>query len=671
MSEEIIATQLVKVLAANGISMTVRGIVELCGSLDVSGILRGLRRAGVDARLIRLRAGDVSFLPPSSLVWTDESVPSILMRASPGAARLELPSGEIRRMTKAEMDALRVRAIAVRKHVTGEGTLVGRLLTAFRRDPRSLRAIGLVLAMSVASLAFGLAMPLASRLALQQAVLERAPAKVVAAALAVVLLSVHAAWAGWIRRRALIFAELTMEDLGTEEVLRHLLGLPFARLDRLEVGHALELTRLAPVVSNALITIGTSAVDGVIALGYLGFVYWIDPWSGLAATVGAVILTSLGIVFGRHARERRQASLDARRKHQQGLYEMVAGIETIRAEAAEERMLVRHLSRLVTVQGLALKEQQEVSLHSLLTLLVDRLVYGSILVFVASRVLAGTAGLGDLLAAVQASASFFASAQALARLPDVIFSLKAHAKRVDDVLAEPSESLDGAVQTNAAPEQEDALVLRNVWFRYDPSAPWVLKGLDVTVPRGSTVVLEWPSGAGKSTLLRLLSGLLTPERGDVLVFGTEASRARHLTAYLPQHAALLPMSLMDNLRLLSGGAPTERIVAAAQATGLAALVKSWPMGFDTVVSAGGSNVSSGQRQLVLFTAAIASPAPILLLDEAFAHMDGMMRASLATLDILRGRTVIAVVHDATTGEKARATATLVLGRGEGAKLLAQ
>ena len=185
------------------------------------------------------------------------------------------------------------------------------------------------------------------------------------------------------------------------------------------------------------------------------------------------------------------------------------------------------------------------------------------------------------------------------------------------------------------------------------------------------MVLEWPSGAGKSTLLRLLSGLLGPERGDVLVFGTEATRARHLVTYLPQHAALLPMSIMDNLKLLSGGSSLDRIAAAAEATGLSAIVKAWPMGFDTIVSAGSSNVSSGQRQLVLFTAAVASQAPILLLDEAFAHMDGVMRARLAGLDLLRGRTVVAVVHDASLREQQGASATLVLGHGEGARLLRQ
>lgn len=664
--------QLVKVLAAHGVAMTPRVVADACGDLSPTGVLRGLRRSGLDARLTRFRPDDASFLPTHSLVWLDDPVPSIVVDTGPHGVRLELPTGETKHFgRRALKKAIKGRAITVRSRGADKGSYLDRVVAALKKDPRFGRAAALLVVMGIIVTAFGIATPSLSRLALNDAIPQRAPGKLTAIAIGTLFLFAHQAWAGWIRRRTVMFLETKLSELGVEEVVRHLLGLPYAKLAKLELGQVIELTRIADRATAQLLTIVTSIFDGVIAIGYLAFVFWLDMWSGLAATVGAVLLVVLGILVGRRSYELRSATMEASRKQQQGLVEIVAGIETVKAEAAEERMLVRYLGRLVTLQGLAIREQQESSLHGALSLVIDRLVYGLILMLVATRALADQANVGDLMAAIQASASFFASAQSVSKLSTMIYGLRAQVAKVDEILADPTESLEPPATTAAAPEGSIAVSLRNVWFRYDPAAPWVLRGMDVEVPRGATVVLEWPSGAGKSTLLRLLSGLLGPERGDVLIFGTEATRARHLVTYLPQHAALLPMSIMDNLKLLSGSASLERIATAAEATGLTAIVKAWPMGFDTIVSAGSSNVSSGQRQLVLFTAAVASQAPVLLLDEAFAHMDGIMRARLAALDLLRGRTVIAVVHDASLKERQGASATLVLGHGEGARLLRQ
>jgi ABC-type bacteriocin/lantibiotic exporter with double-glycine peptidase domain len=656
------ATQLTKALASHGITVSARVVADACGAFDMGSVARGLRRLGVEARLVRVRAGDLRCLAPLWLVWLVEGPPALLVASGPSGARLELASGAVHAMSTREAASIRGRAIVVRARVPSIGSFASRMKAAARSEPRFASAVALVIGMGVASTLLGLVTPLLSRLALSEAIPERASAKLAAAAIAILLLFVHVAWAGWIRRRATIFLETKVNGLGVEEVVRHLLGLPFARLDRLEVGHVIELTRAAQAVSTQFVVVASAILDGVTAVGYLVFVFWLDAFSGFAVLGGAVVLVALGMLRGRRSFELRAATVDAGRKQQHALFETIAGVETVKAEAAEERMLVRYLSRLLTVQGLALKEQLEMSVFDVASLGIDRLVYGTILLLLAQRTLSGRAEVGDLIAAVQASASFFVSAQAVARVPHGIYGILAQTSKIDEALSEPTESLEPVDSSAIAPEGHDAVVVRNVWFRYDPAAPWVLRELDVVVPKGATVVLDWPSGGGKSTLLRLLSGLVSPERGDVLIFGTEASRARHLVSYLPQHAALLPLPIMENLRLLSGGASIERIAAAAAATGLAELVKGWPMGYETVVSAGGANVSSGQRQLVLFTAALASPAPILLLDEAFAHMDAIMRSKLASLDLLRGRTVIAVVHDATSRE--RGAATFVLGHRE-------
>jgi ABC-type bacteriocin/lantibiotic exporter with double-glycine peptidase domain len=98
--------------------------------------------------------------------------------------------------------------------------------------------------------------------------------------------------------------------------------------------------------------------------------------------------------------------------------------------------------------------------------------------------------------------------------------------------------------------------------------------------------------------------------------------------YLPQFVNLFSGSIMENLRLLSGGAPVARLLEAAEITGLAALVATLPMAYHTVLSPGGRSISGGQRQLIALTAAIGSERKLLLLDEAMSNLDPIRSVEL-------------------------------------------
>ena len=95
--------------------------------------------------------------------------------------------------------------------------------------------------------------------------------------------------------------------------------------------------------------------------------------------------------------------------------------------------------------------------------------------------------------------------------------------------------------------------------------------------------------------------------------------------YLPQFVNLFSGSIIENLRILSGGAPVARLLQAAELTGLSSFVESLPMSFETVLAPGGKNISGGQRQLIALTAAIASERKLLLLDEALSNLDPIPR----------------------------------------------
>ncbi|HEY6880986.1 MAG TPA: ATP-binding cassette domain-containing protein, partial [Polyangiales bacterium] len=152
---------------------------------------------------------------------------------------------------------------------------------------------------------------------------------------------------------------------------------------------------------------------------------------------------------------------------------------------------------------------------------------------------------------------------------------------------------------------------------------------------------------GKSTILRLIAGLYTPERGSVRVFGRTPRKVAREVAYLPQVAHLFEGSIRQNLSLLSD-ASAEKLELAAEQSGLAAFVATLPMGYETILPAGGSTLSGGQRQLIMWTAAMASGRRLLLLDESLSQVDRVTRSRLLAMCDQHACTIVSVDHEPLT-----------------------
>ena len=159
-----------------------------------------------------------------------------------------------------------------------------------------------------------------------------------------------------------------------------------------------------------------------------------------------------------------------------------------------------------------------------------------------------------------------------------------------------------------------------------------------------------PSGAGKSTLLGLLLGNVAPTSGRITVDGVDLATAdleqwrRHL-AWVPQRAHLFAASLTDNIRLGQPDAPVES-VRVGRAPPPRRRAPRLPEGLDTRLGERGHGLSSGQRQRVALARAFLRDAPIVLLDEPTARLDGASEAAVlaATRQLVTGRTAVLVAH---------------------------
>jgi thiol reductant ABC exporter CydD subunit len=195
------------------------------------------------------------------------------------------------------------------------------------------------------------------------------------------------------------------------------------------------------------------------------------------------------------------------------------------------------------------------------------------------------------------------------------------------------------------------LVIEGLQITYPGRSEPALENVSLTVRAGEMLALVGPSGCGKSTLLGALLGLLRPDRGSIRIGDMElaeldpdAWRAR--LAWVPQRPHLFHASIADNVRLGRRDASSEEVWTAISDAGLADVVADLPAGPDTILGDRGAGLSAGERQRLALARAFLRDAPLLLLDEPTAGLDGHTEREIvqSIRRLARGRTVVLVAH---------------------------
>ncbi len=288
---------------------------------------------------------------------------------------------------------------------------------------------------------------------------------------------------------------------------------------------------------------------------------------------------------------------------------------------------------------------------------INNLSLSLISVFGAILYMKGMIGLGDISSFVLYSRKFSGPINEMANVVGEFQSALAAAERVFRLLDEPLEAADAKNARELSGVSGDVAV-QDVSFGYEEGKP-ILKHVNFHAAPGGLIAIVGPTGAGKTTLINLLMRFYDVNEGKITVDGCDVREAtrkslRRSYAMVLQDTWLFSGTIFENIAYAKKDATREEVEAAAKAAHIHSYIKRLPMGYDTLITDDGANISKGQKQLLTIARAMLMEAPMLILDEATSNVDTRTEIQIqkAMRALMQDKTCFVIAHRLSTIQNA-------------------
>lgn len=487
------------------------------------------------------------------------------------------------------------------------------------------RAIGQVLFFALLLELIGLAMPMLTQVVADEVLPNAETSLLTVLGLGFLLLVLTRAGVGFLRDWALSLVSIGIKAQVAERVYRHALRLPpqyFERRRAVDISSRFDsLTAIERTLATTFIE---AMLDGAFASIIVLVLFSYSPWLGVIVSAGVLAFVVVRMLAYQPMRELEMRIVEAHARQTGSLLETLRAIVPVQlANKTTWRMAQWgvHLAEGTNAELKSAKATAMMSAARSLTLGVTAVAFTWV---AASMALDNTLTIGALFAVLAYQQTASTRLVSFVERLLSIRMLSVHLERLADIVYAVPQDKAAVIPLEAA--EGYSIELKDVHFRYSPTEPEILKGINLKISAGEHVALTGASGCGKTTLMKLLLGILEPTQGEILLNGRNqrefgVQQQREITAAVLQDDVLFYGTVKDNISYFDPEASDEKVTQAAILAGIHQEILAMPLNYLSLVSEGSGALSGGQRQRLLLARAIYREPKLLMLDEATSHLD--------------------------------------------------
>ncbi|ATM23027.1 TPA: peptidase domain-containing ABC transporter [Raoultella ornithinolytica] len=424
----------------------------------------------------------------------------------------------------------------------------------------------------------------------------------------------------------------------------HLMSLPLAFFEKRQLGDIqsrfASLDIIRATFTNSIVT---GMIDSIMTIGLLimlslygGWLVWVV----LGFTVCYAIMRALTYKFYRTVSEE---LIVKRARSGSHFMESLYGIATIKSLNLKNRRSQHWLNTNIDVSNAGLKQTRFDMLFGGINTFINSADQVVILWLGAQMVMDNTMTIGMFMAFNAYRGQFTQRAASLIDLTMQLKMLSLHNERISEIVYSEPE-VDSPLRNVFEENVAVSLEVRDLAYQYDLLSKPVFSNVNISVAAGESVALVGVSGIGKTTLLKVMSGLLTPERGEIFIGGFDINKIginnfRSNIACVLQEDRLFSGSITDNISGFDDEVDEALVIECAMQCNIHEEILRMPMGYETIIGELGAGISGGQKQRLLIARALYQKPRILFMDEATSHLDinneKIINAAIESLNITR------------------------------------